>query len=313
MGNNSLKSKLKNNNFLRRRVKAIKNHKEYFFDAVDFNKYYIEKAEINKDYRYTLMLLIHSLEKGLCSDNPRPFGASKVKQIITILRENTSESNEFEYQLAASALKEWLAFHLEKGYKVPEKLIEYIDGLETDKEAGCSVVEKNDSLLGRRSVRDFENREICDEDIDFALKYFQSAPTACNRQMCSIYQVKSKDLKNLLADKIIGIGSFNISAVTLFLVTFDIASLSYFGERSQGYLNAGLTAMNFVNGLHLRGVGSCFLQWSNKRSEDKLVREKLGLKKSERIGVVIGAGYYKDNVKSPKSARKDKEMIYKVI
>lgn len=313
MGNNGLRSKLKKNSFLRRRIKGIKNYKEFFGDARDFNRYYLEKAEKRGDSRYRLMLLVHNIEKGLCSNDPRPFGEEKVRQIVGILRDNPEKKDEFEYALAASSLKSWKAFHIKKGFVLPEDLADYIDKLEDNGGAGSELFETNDKLLGRRSVRDFEERELRSEDVDFALRYFSSAPTACNRQMCRVYRVKSAEAKELLIDRVLGISGFNTDAVTFFLITFDISAFDYSGERNQGYLNAGLTAMNFVNGLHKKGIGSCFLQWSNKRGDDKLVRSALGLKKSERIAVVIGAGYYKDNVKIPKSSRKNKGMIYKEI
>ncbi len=313
MADKSFHSSLKKNSFLRRRVKAIKNYKEFMGDAADFNRYYIEKAELKGDYSYRLMLLVHSVEKGLCSNKPRAFGKSKAKQIAEILKSSPEKAEEFEYALGISALKAWKAFHDEHGYDIPEDLYQYINNLKTIDGAGCSLFKKEKSFFGRRSVRDFENREISSEDIDYALKFFQAAPTACNRQMCSVYRVKSEEAKRLLIEKIMGISGFNTEAVTFFLITFDIASLDYFGERNQGYLNVGLTAMNFANALHQKGIGSCFLQWSNKRRDDKAVREKLGLKKSERIGVVIGAGYYKENVKTPNSVRKPILQIYKEI
>jgi len=315
MSKPKIHSELKKNNFLRRQVKSIKNRREFLGDASDFNKYYLEKAQARGDYRYRLMLLVHSLEKGMCSLNPRPFGESKARQIINIISVEPKNRESFEYRLASSILKEWKKFYLEQSWTLPEDLSEYIDTLQGDIETGYSVFEKSseDSLLSRRSVRDFEERELEKADIDFALEYFRMAPTACNRQMCGICRIKTPSAKELLIDNVLGISGFNIDAVTFFLVTFDIAAFDYYGERNQGWLNSGLTAMNFVNGLHLKGIGSCFLQWSNSRGNDKYVRKELGLSESERIAVVIGAGYYKNGVKIPKSTRKDNSLLYKEI
>lgn len=315
MGKTKIESRLKKNNFLRRQVKRIKNRREFLGDASDFNRYYLETAETRGDFRYRLMLLVHSIEKGLCSAIPRPFGEDKARRIFEIIKNNPEKSGEFEYRLARSILKEWKGFYLEQGWDVPGDLFEFIDTLKSDVKSGYSLFEYSGEaeLLSRRSVRDFDNRELKQEDIDFALEYFKMAPTACNRQMCRVYFAKSPSAKKLLIDNVLGISGFNTEAVNFFFVTFDISAFDYYGERNQGYLNAGLTAMNFVNGLHLKGIGSCFLQWSNNRSTDKLVCKELGLSPSERIAVVIGAGYYKNGVKTPESARKNKDMIYKEI
>lgn len=101
--------------------------------------------------------------------------------------------------------------------------------------------------------------------------------------------------------------------VRYFIVTYDLAAFHYSGERQQGLLNAGLCTMNFVNGLHARGIGTCCLQWSNKHSEDILVRNKLSLEKSERIGVIIGAGYYLETSKIPCSVKRNIVDIYREV
>ena len=71
--------------------------------------------------------------------------------------------------------------------------------------------------------------------------------------------------------------------------------------------------MNFANALHAQGIGSCFMQWSNKRSEDLETRKALGIGESERIAVILGAGYYKEKTLSPVSCRREPEDIYRTI
>ena len=131
--------------------------------------------------------------------------------------------------------------------------------------------------------------------------------------MCKVYQVKKQDVKELLNKTILGVGGFNREAMTYFVITYDIAAFDFFGERNQGYMNAGLVAMNFVNGLHFKGIGSCFMQWANKRSEDVKVRKALGLSDSEKIAIVLGAGYYKDTYIIPCSCRKSIDEVFKVV
>ena len=53
------------------------------------------------------------------------------------------------------------------------------------------------------------------------------------------------------------------------------------GERNQGWFNAGLVAMNFVNALHSLGIGSCFVQFGNSNQEEKDLKKLLNINKSE--------------------------------
>ena len=309
--------------FLRRFVKMLKNYKEFFYDAKDFSNNYEEVAETRGDYKYRLLLFIHNLEKGMCMEKPRPFGKEKVETVIKILKRATREELEqFEYQLAIAVLKSWVQFFEEKGWEIDDDVQNYIVSLcSSNIKAGASKFRNVDVKTGtfedviftRRSVRDFSEKPLDEEDIDFAIRCFIATPTACNRQMCKIYRIKKEKNIDLLQSKILGIGGFNLKTVNLFIVTYDIAAFEFYGERSQGYLNVGLAAMNFANGLHARGIGSCFMQWSNSRMDDYLVRMELGIPESERIGVVIGAGYYRDEVLIPKSTRKPKELIYKIL
>ncbi len=321
----SIKETLKTNNGLRRLVKRAKNYIEYMADARDFSSHYAETMEKKGDFRYRLMLLVHNIEKGMCYNNPRPFGLEKVKIIISILKkEKDKERYTFEYRLAKAALIAWKQYYMDMHWDIDVEVSLFIDKLEkVNVVAGSERFKvpidaiQNGSyanvILSRRSVRDFLDLPLKQEDIDFALDCFLKAPTACNRQMCKVYQVASPSLKKKMSETILGIGGFNIATTTLFVFTYDLGAFEFYGERNQGYVNVGLTAMNFANGLHSRGIGSCFMQWSNNRKDDKKIRKALRLPERERIGLVVGAGYYKDDVLIPCSARRKKEDIYSLL
>lgn len=325
----SLKDKLKSNNVFRRVVKTMKIYYEYMYDAANYSKYYIEPAKKKGNYKYQIMLYVHNIEKGMCMPESelRPFGYKKIVELKKILSSYPENSRQdFEYQLAVSALKAWVKFHETHNWvddKV-ESIKQFTTKLSnTSLQAGNKIFDRPteaikkgtfyDLLITRHSVRDFEPDEIKQEDLEFALKCFVEAPTACNRQMCKVYQVKNSEVKKLLNKTVLGVGGFNKEAMNYFIITYDTASLLFYGERNQGYFNAGLVGMNFVNGLHARGIGSCFMQWANKKSEDILVRNALKLSQSEKIAVVIGAGYYKEKSVIPCSCRKPVNDIFKVV
>ena len=323
----SIKEFFKSNDLLRRFVKRLKIYKEYLYDAGEYSKYYLEIAEHEGNPKYRIMLLVHSLEKGMCMPNLRPFGQQKAVQLKEILQSvGRKEDMEFEYDLGISTLFSWVSFFQENGWEednTVESVKAFLSGKAITHDAGRKIFlyprsaletgQFTETVLSRHSVRDFEDGELDKGDIEYALQLFVEAPTACNRQMCKIYLVKKPTVIDLLNKTVLGVGGFNKSTMHYFIVTYDIAAFDFFGERNQGYLNAGLVAMNFANGLHARGIGSCFMQWANKRSEDIIVRKALGLKKSEKIAIVLGAGYYKEESFIPCSCRRSIKDVFSVV
>lgn len=325
----NIKNILKSNRIIRCIGKRMNVIKQFMQDAHDFNKYYVEEAELKKDYRYSIMLLVHSLEKGMCYKEPRPFGIDKVSELIKLLDHYSQEQREdFEYRLGIASLYAWKdIFETHNWTNIPiySKVCIFLKSIPKDSQIisgskeyipiinskAADYYEKH--FLNRHSVRDFKDEKIKMEDIQFALKCFVETPTACNRQMCHVYYIDNSEITNLLSHVIVGISGFNKQTVQYFVITYDLASFAYSGERQQGMFNAGLCAMNFINGLHAKGIGSCCLQWSNKYKQDVEVRKKMGIKDSERIGIVIGAGYYLEKSIIPCSIRKSITDIFSII
>lgn len=322
-----IKRLLKQNRILRHIGKRINVSTQFRQDAKDFSKYYVEMAEEKSDFRYSIMLLVHSLEKGMCFPNPRPFGLDKVTELMKMLNQYSDEQKqEFEYQLGISILFAWMDFfekhdwqnetayyEVKKFLSDKERNPDIVAGYKEYTPADADSAVYEDMFLSRHSVRDYQDKKIDPADVQFALKCFIETPTACNRQMCRVYYIKDQEITDLLNRVVIGVPGFNKKTVQYFIITYDLASFAYSGERQQGLFNAGLCTMNFVNGLHAKGIGSCCLQWSNKRNEDVEVRTKLGLRDSERIGIVIGAGYYLNKNVVPCSARRKPEDVFRII
>lgn len=299
--------------------------KAYLGDAREQMAYSMRSAEAKGHYEYRILMTAHFLEKGMCyTKNPRAFGKKHVLRLMSMMSgKSRVDRNSFEFKNGISILKAWADFHEERGWgdELVEKarafVLPYQEGLPKtgawDLSGEEALKPTASSLLSRHSVRDFEPSEIGRDAVDYALDCFQKAPSACNRQMCKVYEVKSRDGAALMDRSVNGNGGLNLETLTYFIITFDIASLFGSAERNQGYLNAGLGAMNFANGLHERGVGTCFMQWDNKRSQDTAVRKALGIPMNEKIAVVIGAGPYLQVSKVACSPRKPREEVYKSV
>lgn len=68
------KELIKQNKTIRKTGKTLNIYKEFLSDARGFSSSYIEAAEEKDNYKYSILLLAHSLEKGMCMPTPRPFG-----------------------------------------------------------------------------------------------------------------------------------------------------------------------------------------------------------------------------------------------
>ena len=257
--------------------------------------------------------------------NSRAYGEAKARQLYSILTEY-HDRKKFEYQLGCSILAAYIQYFIDHGFQLTEMHQKIKAFLEEEKDsiiyetgarfyAGPEPVDKDIDkvLLNRRSVRRYRKENIQDADLSYAIRFFSEAPSACNRQMCKIFRVVNAELKGLMDNVILGNNGFDKDTVNYFIITYDISAFDYSGERNQGPFNAGLAAMQFVNGLHLRGIGSCFMEWSNKRKEDIIVRKRLNLRESERIAVVIGAGYYLPQSRVAASCRRPLTEIYQEL
>ena len=75
---------IKQNKIIRKIGKTLKIYKEFLSDARGFSSSYIEAAEEKENYKYSILLLVHSLEKGMCMPTPRPFGGGRLKNLSHI-------------------------------------------------------------------------------------------------------------------------------------------------------------------------------------------------------------------------------------
>ena len=131
--------------------------------------------------------------------------------------------------------------------------------------------------------------------------------------MIKIYYINNNSIKQQILKYAHGLTGFDKETANMFVITHDISSLCDAGEISQGYFNAGLVTMNFVNALHSKGIGSCMLAFNNNINEEQELKGILGIPQCERVSVMLAAGYYPEKSLVPKSTRKPIEEIYEEI
>lgn len=312
--------------FLKSTIISIKLYYEYKKDFNFFRKNYSKSKLTKEKLEYNMLLITHSLEKGMSNPNPRPFGTEKIIDLIKFINiyETLNSEKSYAYNVSLNCLISYSKFCEQNNWlenenkkRVDKFLSKYsnifdlkVGSYEIKKENLLTNFDYNEFLKTRHSVRNFSNKKLVKKDIDKAVEMAILSPTACNRQMCKIYNIIEKDNKDLITKYAQGLGNFDLSNINYFIVTFDVNAFYFSGERNQGWFNAGLVSMNFVNALHSLGIGSCFIQFGNSFKQEKEIKEKLQINPSERIAVIVAAGYYAETSKIPYSPRKDKKDIY---
>lgn len=312
-------------------VNKYRQGREFNRDRALYNKYSIrEKGNNEQQIEYLLLMEAHKLEKGFNAANMRPFGAKKIKKILEILEQYESvlkKRNSFALEVIESMLLSYKKLYEQKKWTSYEQYELVCNYLKTHKiiarvEYGSIVVPRKDLknnyeafmnlLKTRHSTRAFSDEPVTEEEIKKAIEAAKLSPSACNRQPCKVYFIKTEECQKVLTNVLPGYNLFEMDNTKTLLVTFDMSFVSMIGERNQGWFNAGLFAMNLVNALHAEGIGTCFLQWGEKHSVEEKVKEKLDIPKNERIAVAIACGHYKDENKVLCSARRSAEEMFKV-
>lgn len=304
--------------------------REYRYDKKIFKKNYVysKPNTINK-LSYDMIRTVHSIEKGVSNENPRPFGIYPTNTLMDSIKkyEKLTKDKNFSYNLALTSLDTYLKFYEEKNW-TEEKQYQIVKEFMMNRnkfekiEAGSILYDIDtlnkgkdynykEFLKNRRSVRKFSKTKISEADLKEVLEMAILTPSACNRQMIKAYDIRNKDNKKEIEKMAQGLGGFELENANYMIVTFDINSLYFIGERNQGWFNSGLFSMNLVNAMHSKGIGSCFVQFGNSSTEEEKLKKELNIPNNERIAVILVYGYYEDNTKVPDSSRKKIEDIYR--
>lgn len=314
---------LKRNDWLRGKVKRLKIYREYLMDARFMNTQLLDGGADLEHLSYRVMLRVHSLEKGLSYRNPRAFGPAKASELMRLL---TTAPPEFRdttaYRMGTQVLNSWVDFNRANSWgdteltEIVQTFLATLQGnAEIEEFAGVrridgrdrhqwSALPFDDFISSRHSTRRYDSTQSVTDDVLLeCVQLAMRSPSACNRQMVRLRVAETPDQKRALYDTLHGTGGIDYDSCRLAVVTFDARSLEFYGERNQGFLNAGLFAMTLVYALHWRGVGSCLLQFGNTFSEERVLARQLGLPPSERIAVGLSFGVLESSDVVPSSVR----------
>lgn len=165
----------------------------------------------------------------------------------------------------------------------------------------------------RRSVRDFSERPMAQEDILKCLEAARLAPSGCNSQPWHFIVIDEPELRKRVAGRIFsGIYNMNKFAqkapVLVAVVSEKEKFLASFGGqvRNTSYclIDIGIACEHLILQAQELGIGSCWIGWF----DEKALKEELKISKGKKIDIVIALGYAADDQIVPKVRRSLQEM-----
>ena len=158
------------------------------------------------------------------------------------------------------------------------------------------------TLLGRRSVRKFTNKEISDEDLELILKVGSYAPSAMGRQPCKVLVIETKDIYNTFSKlNAMGSGRDPFHGATKVLVVIS-------EKNPTAQLDGAAVIMNMANAAYSLGIDSCWINRAKEMLESDFGEETLSeleLEPDKWVGIGCLAIGYRDGRLPSAKARKD--------
>ncbi len=153
-------------------------------------------------------------------------------------------------------------------------------------------------LKERRSVRQYQEKEISDDEIEMILEAGRWAPSGSNKQPWEFIVVKDKDIIQQI-EKTASYGKFMKKVPVLIAIVGkpEINAKWYIQDTSLASMNMMLMAWSLK-------IGTC---WIGTMDREK-AKEILGLTNGDFLLTVLPLGYIKGDIPSP-TPRKDIDEI----
>ncbi len=259
-------------------------------------------------FEASITRLYHTIEKGLSYENYRAgFGKDNVEKLIISLEQYSSKGYDvtaFFYETALSCLNAYVKKNKEHGHedaeleariaRLPGKKNEYGGTIIVSSPDHPELLTYEQLVTMRHSIRHFSDKPVDTDLLVEAIKLAQYTPSACNRQGWQTRIVADKEkIKKILANQN-GNRGFGQEFDKLLVVTSDLRAQQKSREIFQAFIDGGMYAESVLNSLFSKGIGSVPLSASLTASQEKNVRETVGMDDAEVLIMFIGVGNYPD-------------------
>lgn len=248
----------------------------------------------------------HMIEKGLALPSPRPgFGRGYPQEPIGyLLREvpllEAEGQRGVETCGARASIAAYVRWHDEHGHLVDPSLRTFAESALAQNGGTFSVdrvtllegsrVDFSGLVRTRHSIRNFTGEPVGIDAIRSAVAVALKSPRVCNRESRRVHVALAPTARERMLGLQNGNRGFGHLAGAVLMVTADLRQFVDFGERNQGWIDAGLFAMTLTYALHAQGLGTCMLNASNRASHDRLVHEQLRIGDHEVVVMFIAVG-----------------------
>ena len=308
------------------KYKAFVTYLHDYRNHVKYSTRYHSNKNKSKDMlRCSIMLLNHQLEKAQTYTEMKDgYGKQKIRDLL-YLTEMYIKKYDYDSLIFTSLGVMKAHFGNSYSYKNEDlinrykKIYDSMDKKMLKNRGGIEVLDmsKNNKLSGllpfmhsRHSCRSYSEAEISDNEIELAIEYAMTAPSACNRQFVRAHYFNNPTMiKDIVLSQKSDV-NWCIKAKGLFVITANKSYLRDYYERNQGMFDAGLFSMNLVLGLHNQGIGSCFKMAQKESKIDEATKNIARIPKEEDICVLLLLGKYPNSPSNyAKSSRLDENEI----
>lgn len=297
------------------------------FYANDFHnciQYTNEHTNSKEQILSSLIILVHSLEKGLATSEEfrLGFGQQKVLDIVTLCHEYIDKYSDkpFRIRYAVGVLLEYRKFHADAQYalssEVQNAIGQIVDRLGIENVITTQTIQQSakyyflsskdnfkDFALSRHSIRDFSDQSVSHDILHEVIKLAQQAPSACNRQSVRVYAVYDKAKIRQMVELQNHQRGFADNANPLLVLAFDREDWGSGEQWFGGYLDAGIYLMNLLYALHYYQVAAIPLNWYASLEYTQKLKSILGMPYSHIPIAFVACGYPKDDFKLVTSKR----------
>jgi nitroreductase len=299
----------------------------------DFSRYFKYAGWISKKRHsvrdYKAVRIYHRIEKSLSfrqRDSNSGWGAAG--DLVVHLKKYKKESNSFTYheKVGLKVLGDFIEVAVAENNSKTKAITEFWEQHKEPSFVEGGVVEKSLAdlqggilldpeafFLSRFSVRDFDCKNVSNENIEKAISLALNTPSVCNRQGSFVYCLNTRAEIDKALSLQNGNRGFGHEIPCLLILCADISAFDTAGERYQQWIDGGMFSMSIVWALHSLGLASCCLNWAKGPVDDLRLRKLVKIKNEHTVLMMLAVGMPRENLKVCYSARKPVKEFYKKL
>lgn len=172
-----------------------------------------------------------------------------------------------------------------------------------------TIEDLEELVARRRSVRWYRQEPVPRALIDRAMQVAVTSPSACNRQPFEFRIFDDPALLSHVAKVPGGVRGFAENFPCFVAIVGRLRAFPKEYDRHVIFVDGALAAMSFIYALELLGVGTCCINWADRKGAEEEMARLLGLEPDERVVMCMSLGFPDPEAKVPYSQKKTLDEI----